>query len=239
VAPNTNAKYEVEIVVFAYNAFDPEEEDLGHRRANQTSTEAHNSANRVEEEAKKPRASAAAVPQPSQLRALGSDREQIPRESFQFELLSSADFELTAEAQKLQSLGAYTVLLHGGWVQEGLPEEAAHDFDISIFGVPRISGTVTLYISRFAHVSAAVDYSAPVEMGSASQAEVTDSRLGITAQPLPRLQLRQTRRMRSGELHYLDHPAFGLLIMVRARGEPQPDGPVAKEKMRRPSTASS
>ena len=33
------------------------------------------------------------------------------------------------------------------------------------------------------------------------------------------LELRTTRRTRSGELHYFDHPAFGLLVMVRPAPE--------------------
>ena len=43
--------------------------------------------------------------------------------------------------------------------------------------------------------------------------------------------LTQTRRMRSGELHYLDHPLFGLLVQVRPYELPvepaQPQGEAA------------
>jgi len=33
------------------------------------------------------------------------------------------------------------------------------------------------------------------------------------------VRLRQHRRMRSGELHYLDHPALGMLVLVRPAGQ--------------------
>jgi hypothetical protein len=133
-------------------------------------------------------------------------------------MLEPADLKLTAACDKLKRLDAYTVLVHGGWIQEGLPEEGAPEIDMSLFGDPRVSGTLRFYLGRYAHVTAAIDYHASTDASSPLRTvspgiheESTSSRRMF--------ELRQTRRMRSGELHYFDHPAFGLLVTVRRHAE--------------------
>lgn len=59
---------------------------------------------------------------------------------------------------------------------------------------PLLDGTVSLSISQFPHLAVDLVY--------------LDKDTGLP------VQLRETRRMRSGELHYLDHPRFGVLAQV-------------------------
>jgi len=178
-------KFEIEFVVFAYNAFDPADEDLGRER--------------------------------DRLMSKG-DQEWSPKPPVQFEMLQPADLTLNAACDKLKRLNAYTVLVHGGWVQEGLPEEDAPEIDMSIFGEPSVSGTLRFYVSRYAHVTAAIDYHASTEKGLTLRTASPDTPEASTSSPR-RFELRQTRRLRSGELHYFDHPAFGLLVTVRRHAE--------------------
>jgi hypothetical protein len=41
---------------------------------------------------------------------------------------------------------------------------------------------------------------------------VTHARQRGTQVPLQSYRMQQSRRMRSGEMHYLDHPFFGLIV---------------------------
>lgn len=59
---------------------------------------------------------------------------------------------------------------------------------------PVLDGTVSLSVSQFPHLAVDLVF--------------LDKDTGLP------VQLRETRRMRSGELHYLDHPRFGVLAQV-------------------------
>lgn len=88
----------------------------------------------------------------------------------------------------------------------GLPEvEPPGVFD----ALPRqvqLYGTLTLYRGRYLHIDADLRYRLPRYQPSWTAREV--------AMGPPLYVLDQRRRMRSDELHYLDHPAIGLLVKV-------------------------
>ena len=91
-----------------------------------------------------------------------------------------------------------------------------------------LDGTVTLVRSRFLHVYTDLIYTIPSDvvphairhrpLGNPVQAmmEVGSGSFGAAAEPLPMqsFPLRYHRRMRSNELHYIDHPLLGILILV-------------------------
>ncbi|SDZ79283.1 CsiV family protein [Microbulbifer marinus] len=112
----------------------------------------------------------------------------------------------------------------------------------SFSGHQRLEGSVTVSVSRYLHLSTDLWLSefgpqqvnngillprrpeAPREeplalagtaaqFGPAANAFATRPPQPVYAQRVAQLQ--QERRMRSGELHYLDHPAFGILIEIR------------------------
>ncbi len=75
-----------------------------------------------------------------------------------------------------------------------------------------LEGTLTVSVNRYLHLEADLlyDSGAPRRPGGL---------LGIFSafapEPAPhRFRLQQKRRMRSGELHYFDHPRFGLIALV-------------------------
>ena len=134
-----------------------------------------------------------------------------------FRMLRADELELRDALQRLQRGGGYTPLAHGGWVQPAYPPERAIPVDISLVGAVNPVGTVQLHLSRFLHVTVDLVYRTP-PASPPSQAVVTvDGALSELKLPL-RYALRTQRRVRSGEVHYLDHPAIGLLVVVR----PQP-----------------
>lgn len=154
--------------------------------------------------------------------ALGGDRNRKP--AFAFRLLTPEELTLTAQYGILERLTAYTPLLHGGWVQPGLPEDEARPVDLALLGPANVKGTIRLHLSRFLHVTVNMRYypGSPTPPPEA----LADDRFTFPAPPVleeielaPRYELVVQRRTRSGELHYFDHPAFGVLVMVSPRPE--------------------
>ena len=148
-----------------------------------------------------------------------------------FRVLRSDELELRGALQRLQRDADYTPLAHGGWIQATYSPEQAVPVDISLLGTVNPVGTVTLHLSRFLHVTVDLVYRAPPEPPSIQAASAADGVLSELTLPL-RYALRIQRRVRSGEVHYLDHPAIGLLVLVRpapaeAPGTGPPRGPAA------------
>lgn len=171
---------------------------------------------------------------PLQSELLDGEPEEDP---FQLRFLSREELELTSAFARLENLDAYTVLAHGGWVQEGLSEENAQPFDLSLLGALNPVGTVQLHLSRFLHVTVALDYRGrpprPATPIPPQYTTYTDVVLEEFSLP-PRYELRTTRRARSGELHYFDHPAFGLLVIVRPAPEVPEDSEGTDESLNPP-----
>ncbi|NIP74395.1 MAG: hypothetical protein GWO16_15935 [Gammaproteobacteria bacterium] len=93
--------------------------------------------------------------------------------------------------------------------------------------IPEVDGTVLLTRSRYLHVYADLVFSLPepASLHRATPAPLVDS---DKRRRLLRLRLRDHRRMRSEELHYLDHPAFGLLVWIAPYEPPEIEEPGAR-----------
>ena len=137
-----------------------------------------------------------------------------------FRVLRSDELELRSALLRLQRDADYTPLAHGGWVQATYPPEQAIPVDIALLGALNPVGTVQLHLSRFLHVTVDLVYRAPPVPPSLQTAPAVDGVLSELKLP-PRYALRTQRRVRSGAVNYLDHPAIGLLVVVR----PQPAEP--------------
>jgi|GEM_PF-6496340 len=93
---------------------------------------------------------------------------------------------------------------------------------LNAFKQPELEGTLHFYRSRFLHIK--------TDLWMSDYAGKSDSFIDIgndTSQNSPQLfasttnyHLSQHRRIRSGELHYLDHPRFGLLIKFTRLDKP-------------------
>ena len=68
---------------------------------------------------------------------------------------------------------------------------------------PTVHGTVTVSLARYLQVEVDLLYSRPAS-GQAAASNTAPTRFRLVSQ----------RRMRSGELHYIDHPLFGVLILL-------------------------
>ncbi|MFN2308841.1 MAG: CsiV family protein [Gammaproteobacteria bacterium] len=135
---------------------------------------------------------------------------------------------LQAIADSLGRSNAYRPLLHWRWVQPGLARAQARPVRVQVpagsalplkqpaagMSSPRSSselqrlyaspgqsanlslldGTVSLTLARYLHLAVDLIF--------------TDPATGVP------VRLKESRRMRSNELHYLDHPRFGVLVQV-------------------------
>ena len=159
--------------------------------------------------------------------------------------LEPEELTLQTEFNRLERLGAYTPLLHGGWEQNGLAETDAVAIDLSEFFVANPRGTLRLHMSRYLHMTVDLAWRdtglpAPSAGGPAPAFGDTPRRPpGVGGANLPgggaamQYYLFEQRRILRGELNYFDHPAFGLLLKITLAPEPEnistqaPGGPSA------------
>lgn len=114
----------------------------------------------------------------------------IGGEGSMIRVLQSSSLNLTQARNKMEGSGKYSILYHKGWSQRALPKEESTAAWIEIPGL--LEGTINLHKKRFLHVTADL---------------VFNSFEGS-------VRLNESRRLKSKELHYLDHPLFGMLVRV-------------------------
>lgn len=130
--------------------------------------------------------------------------EPAPATTATFPALVPSKFKLTAIADTLRRSRNYQPLAHFGWTQPGYPRGDAKYLPINSM-VPASSGLVgqvALSRGRYLHLTLDLVYDAPSAAGEATQ----------------RFVLRQSRRMRSNERHYIDSPRFGVIAIVTPSG---------------------
>jgi len=129
-----------------------------------------------------------------------ASNEPAPTTTATYPALPPAKFKLQAIADTLKRSRNYQPLAHFGWTQPGYPRDDAKYLPINSL-VPAGSGLVgqvALSRGRYLHLTLDLVYDAP----------------GAGGEPTQRFVLRQSRRMRSNERHYLDSPRFGVIAIV-------------------------
>lgn len=112
------------------------------------------------------------------------------------EELAKSDYGLSDEANRLERQG-YEVLYHNAWLQQFNPNTQSTLMLVDPFG--GFEGTVRIERQRFLHVYPEVN------LYTALGAE----------QPGSVIRMQESRRMRSQEIHYIDHPVMGMLVLFR------------------------
>src|SRR6185295_3642956 len=126
--------------------------------------------------------------------------EPAPITTTSFPALAPARFKLTGIYDTLRRSRNYQPLAHFGWTQPGYARNDAKVLTINSM-VPAgsgIVGQVALTRGRYLHLTLDLVYDAP----------------GAAGEPQQRFVLRQSRRMRSNERHYMDSPRFGVIAIV-------------------------
>ncbi len=129
-----------------------------------------------------------------------------------FQLIQKENYRLTEYVEKLSNIPDYNVLVHKAWNQPGLDQEHAVPFKIDSRKEAQISnddteqsatdnktyidGTVTLIMSRYLHFNTQLVLHKTINDETREYTVVSD------------------RRMRSRELHYIDNPHLGVIVLA-------------------------
>jgi hypothetical protein len=107
---------------------------------------------------------------------------------------------LNSEANKLNPANGYTVLLHKAWTQSigTSPASVALSTGVEQFGHFPVEGTLDLKQDRLIDLSANLWVNQFDTNGSLNSSEL----------------IKHSVRLQSGELTYLDHGSFGLLVRI-------------------------
>lgn len=137
---------------------------------------------------------------------------QLQERSYRFE--PSNTFLLTGEAGRLQRSNVYRVVFHRAWIQPVPDRDQLQPMLIQVgdrvAGNARIEGFLGITRGRYLHLDARLWYA--INPDESASTTMTES--GLAPDEPSYMELREQRRMRSGELHYLDHPKFGVLARV-------------------------
>jgi hypothetical protein len=157
---------------------------------------------------------------------------------YYFKLLPSDNYQLTDAAEKISQSERYHILKHIAWRQPGLDKGVAIPVYIQatvqnddmnnvtgtsadnppLFTSARLDGLLTVTLSRYLHLESdlrfEIDGLAPPPQQEyfnlPDQAEQPVKQAPTTAV----YRFHQKRRMRSKELHYIDHPVIGMLVLM-------------------------
>ncbi len=123
----------------------------------------------------------------------------------------------------------YKVLFYGAWRQDGLSESDAFEINIDELennhkssSQNTISGTFKLVLARYLHIYNNLSYQRNVTRAASYEESSTESN-AISAESSVYVEtypLTSHRRMRSKELHYIDHPLVGILIQINPVEKP-------------------
>jgi Peptidoglycan-binding protein, CsiV len=215
--PRAAPMFQVEVLIFTHRDFDPSEEQfaLEDRHANapeQSLRSLDPLEDGLEFDADAPVSVDTAPPSTDgALPPAEPEAAVVPENEFTFRVLRPEELQLTSQYRVLARLPAYHPLVHGGWVQLGLPDATTLPVDLGVLGVVNPAGTIRLSLTRFLHVKLDLTYIDTQAAQRAPPAAPDD----LADLPIaPRYHIDAERTTRSGEVHYFDHPAFGVLIKV-------------------------
>ena len=136
-----------------------------------------------------------------------------------FQLLPASEFKLTKEETKLNAQKDFNVLLHLSWKQpvetskSALPVHITNIDDVSYDdesgNTQIIDGTVLISKKNYLNFHANLSLKLPLsEIKTDVPAQFIDKKDSAV------FHLLQTRKMRPNEKHYLDHPLFGVIVLM-------------------------
>jgi hypothetical protein len=158
-----------------------------------------------------------------------------------FKPLPRQAYQLTEEVKLLKESKNYNVLMHTAWRQPGMDEAIALPVHVhqeyiyhapetgqerrsesSTFGLSSpastaptrsiLDGYVRIVLSRYLH--AQVDLSYVVGIKPQQEMILNDDNMEPIAPEPMVFRLNQSRKMRSTEVHYLDHPVLGVIVLA-------------------------
>ena len=172
---------------------------------------------------------------------------ELPDIDLAREPIAQAPLRLLREADRLRRQPGYRVLVHTAWRQPTGSRKRApwirltDGGDVSL--APALDGMARLSLRRYLHLDLDLVLTRELDMpvtrpepvaGTVAIPLATPSGPAVAPSPSPALGYRRvlqpfrlvdSRRMRSDELHYVDHPTFGVLALATAYRPPVPEEP--------------
>ena len=163
-----------------------------------------------------------------------------------FQLLPNSERILKSAAQRIKASADLRLLSHLAWRQPVLDRQQAQAILIQTgeqFNSEfELEGTITISRGRYLHARTNLFFSEFEQMKSSQELDWTvfeedqldfgqrEWNAGLNQQAIAETQfvrsatanLSQSRRMRSEELHYIDHPLFGMLVKITPYSLPDP-----------------
>ena len=145
---------------------------------------------------------------------------------------ATAGTTLRRQANRIRNAGHLRLLWHGRWTQPVPPRNAPEPLLVQAGrrngGVHELEGTVDITLGRYLHFRARLWWVGPPGAVKAQAAVPSSSPSGPESGADPRppgaieyMVLEESRVMRSGTLHYLDHPVLGVLVRADPVTAPQ------------------
>ena len=173
--------------------------------------------------------------QAAQAEPEGEPGDTLAEEAFQgpeFILHLEDEFTLTDVMSRLERLDVYEPIMHFAWTQVTVPEEETAPIELPALGEPpeRLSGSFTLYLSRYLHL--VVDLTLDQLQANGEPVAIdepdfvySDRRAGggygTVREPEVRFRIQEDRIFKNGDLRYFDHPKFGVLAKITRVEEPE------------------
>ena len=141
----------------------------------------------------------------------------------EFTELARRFYRLDRISNALQQSRGYSVLFHRAWRQLATGPDTAVAYPVHSLvtgGDRSVEGSIKLVRGRYLHLDVNLLQMAAQGPGGVVYSDGQGS--------VPVYELREKRRIRSGELHYFDHPRFGMIARVtpyataEAVAEPEP-----------------
>jgi len=128
-----------------------------------------------------------------------------------FSYLTPKQQQLHGAANRLKQLAAYQVMTHNGWIQilnaqtKRLPVLVRQQV-----GRQQLEGVITLHRGKHLHLDLDIQLT---EQGLLTNGALSKANTPTALSPAI-YRLKQTRRIKSGEINYFDHPRFGVICLV-------------------------
>lgn len=129
----------------------------------------------------------------------------------EFQALPTNALSLTSQAQQLERSGTFQVLDHFAWQQPVPPRNQPQHIYLRIGDT--LQGTLAITLGRYLHTAATLWLQPDADLTLVTGENELEATQSADAKQVYAL-MNQSRRMRSGELHYFDHPLFGMLVQI-------------------------
>jgi hypothetical protein len=156
------------------------------------------------------------------------DSLNIDKEVF-FEYIDDKNYRLNQQAKKLLQHANYNIMYHKAWKQPGLNKDSAKAVIINTQDYINteddknksqsfIVGEFTLIMSRYLHVFSKLTLHKPIKDLSKNNTYSEYKNIGLidtdNTEIYTQYPLLFERKMRSKEIHFIDHPMGGMIVLV-------------------------